>query len=80
MELFVAQRFAEILRAKSNFAKTLRNARGMDTIYLVLLLVFIADFLKTFFSFSIYNRPISATCALGYCLAMMAFSHDGVNS
>lgn len=58
------------------FTKTLRSSRKLNPVHLVLLLVFISDLLKTFFSFSIYNRPIASTCALGYCLAIIAMSQE----
>ena len=60
------------------FYKSLRSSKGFVDVHIMLLLVFVADLLKTFFSFSIYNRPISTTCALGYCLAMIALSKKTV--
>lgn len=52
------------------FYKALRSMKKMNLIYMCVLMIFVMDFLKSFFSFSIHNRPIYATCALGYCLAM----------
>lgn len=52
------------------FYRTLHSMRKIEMIYLCVAMIFAADLLKSFFSFSIHNRPIYATCALGYCLAM----------
>ena len=53
----------------SKFVKTIKHIGKKNSYYTIMLIVFIIDFLKSFFSFSINNRPIVTTCILGFCLA-----------
>ena len=48
---------------------TLRMSKKVnESLYLCLLLFFVTQFLKTFFSMSINDIPLSSTMAIGYCL------------
>lgn len=52
-----------------NFVKTIKQIGKENSCYTILLIVFVIDFLKALFSFSINDRPITTTCILGFCLA-----------
>lgn len=48
---------------------TWRSSRGLGPVCTALGIIFLSEFLKSFFSFSINDMPIQEMPALGYCLA-----------
>lgn len=54
------------------FYKTIKQARFDDEIFLAISLLFIINFLRTFFSMSYGDMSVYATSCLGYCMGMIS--------
>ena len=53
-----------------HYYRSVKTINKNNPYYTIFLMVFIIDFLKSFFSFSFNNRPIVTTFIMGFCLAV----------
>lgn len=57
-----------------SFFKILSIKNVRNIVFLTLIVIFVSDFLRTLFSFSLFDRTIYESCALGYCLAVRSMN------